>query len=43
MPELQKVERVQDNPDARNHLYAPPSNSLLPHDTVFCFSLGGRT
>jgi hypothetical protein len=38
-----KVERLQDNLDGRNHPYAPSSNSLIPHDTMFCFSLGGRT
>ena len=37
----QKVERNRDNPDGRNHLCAPPPNSLHPSDIVFCFSLGG--
>jgi hypothetical protein len=37
----QKVERNRDNPDGRNHLCAPPPNSLQPADAVFCFSLGG--
>jgi hypothetical protein len=36
----QKVERNRDNPDGRNHLCAPPPNSLDPPDAVFCFSLG---
>ena len=36
-----KVERNRGNPDGRNHLCAPPPNSLNPSDTVFCFSLGG--
>jgi hypothetical protein len=36
-----KVERNRDNPDGRNHLCAPPPNSLNPSNTVFCFSLGG--
>jgi hypothetical protein len=39
----QKVERNRDNPDGRNHLCAPPPNSLSPSDTVFCFSLGSGT
>jgi hypothetical protein len=43
MPKLQKVGRVQDDPDGRNHLYSPPSNSLHPPDTVFCCLFGGRT
>ena len=37
----QKVERNRDNPDGRNHLCAPPPNSLQAADAVFCFSLGG--
>jgi hypothetical protein len=39
----EKVERNRDNPDGRNHLCAPPPNSLHPSDTVYCFALGGAT
>jgi hypothetical protein len=34
-----KVERHRDNPDGRNHLCAPPPNTLQG-DVVFCFALG---
>ena len=38
----QKVEQNRDNPDGRNHLCAPPPTATLyPPDTVFCFALGG--
>ena len=39
----EKVERNKDNPDARNHLCAPPPRAFHAVDTVFCFSLGGAT
>ena len=36
-----KVERRRDNPDGRNHLCAPPPNTMIhAADTVFCFALG---
>ena len=35
-----KVERM-DNPDGRNHICAPPPTATVyPPDTVFCFTLG---
>jgi hypothetical protein len=38
----EQVERNKDNPDGRNHIYAPPPNAFHPSDTVLCFALGGR-
>jgi hypothetical protein len=37
----EQVERNKDNPDGRNHIYAPPPNAFHPSDTVLCFALGG--
>jgi len=40
----EKVERNRDNPDGRNHLWAPPrSAGFRSSDTVFCFALEGAT
>jgi len=36
-----KVERNRDNPDGRNHICAPPPTATVyPPNTVFCFTLG---
>ena len=34
MPELQKVERVQDDPDGRNHLY--PHHPTVSTHLILC-------
>lgn len=40
----EKVERLRDSPDGRNHLCAPPPTAThYPADTVFCFAVGAGT
>jgi hypothetical protein len=38
-----EVERIRNEPDGRNHLFAPRANHPCGGDEACCFGMGGGT